>query len=190
MLIMSGCQSEYEKMRRLELASGERQDSLFMGLYLGMPRQAFYDRCTELNRQKKITNNGDGRRVQYYIEGEDPEIIMNFFPTFQDERIVEMPVEMHYAAWSPWSKEYWSDKLLLKMVSIFEDWYGKGFIKVEDEERGVIYVKIDGNRQIVLGTRDEQFVKANFTDLRNPLDEKKKETEAPAQPKTTSQTAR
>ncbi len=36
----------------------------------------------------------------------------------------------------------------------------------------MVYVKIDGNRQIVVGIMDDQKVKANFTDLLNPLDPK------------------
>lgn len=75
------------------------------------------------------------------------------------------------------------------MVSILERWYGKGFIKMEDKERGVIYVKIDGNRQIVIGAKDDQFVKANFTDLTNPIEAEEIEN-VPARPKTTSQTLR
>ncbi len=188
-LIMSGCQSEYDKMRSRELASGVRQDSLFLGFHMGMPSEDFFARCLSLNRQRILTNNSDGRRVQCYIKGEDPQIIMNFYPNFKENKIAEMPVDFHYGGWSPWNKQFWSDKLLPKMVSIFERWYGKGFIKMEDKERGVIYVKIDGNRQIVIGAKDDQFVKANFTDLTNPIEAEDIEN-VPARPKTTSQTAR
>lgn len=188
-MITSSCQSEYEKMRSRELARGVRQDSIFFGMYMGMPSEDFFARCLELNRQHVLTNNTDGRKVQCYIKGEDPEIIMNFYPNFKDNTIAEMPVEFHYPSWSPWNKDRWSDKLLLRVVSIFERWYGKGFLKLEDKERGVIYVKIDGNRQIVIGIKDDQFVKANFTDLTNPVEEDEIEN-VPAKPKMTSQTTR
>lgn len=176
-------------MRSRELARGVRQDSIFFGMYMGMPSEDFFARCLELNRQHVLTNNTDGRKVQCYIKGEDPEIIMNFYPNFKDNTIAEMPVEFHYPSWSPWNKDRWSDKLLLRVVSIFERWYGKGFLKLEDKERGVIYVKIDGNRQIVIGIKDDQFVKANFTDLTNPVEEDEIEN-VPAKPKMTSQTTR
>ena len=191
MLIMSSCQSEYDKMRHRELASGVRHDSLFFGIYMGMPSEDFFARCLSLNRQRILTNNSDGRRVQCFIKGEDPQIIMNFYPNFKENQIREMPVDFHYASWSPWNKHLWADKLLPKMVSILERWYGKGFIKMEDKERGVIYVKIDGNRQIVIGAKDDQFVKANFTDLTNPIEaEEVENVPAIPKPKTTSQTAR
>lgn len=189
MTIMSSCQSEYEKMRSRELASGVRQDSIFFGLYMGMPSEDFFARCLELNRQHILTNNAGGRKVQCYLKGEKPQIVMTFYPNFKGNQIAEMPVEFYYPSWSPWNKEYWSDKLLPKMVSIFERWYGKGFIKMENKERGVIYVKIDGNRQIVIGIKDDQHVKANFTDLTNPIKQEEIEN-VPARPKTTSQTLR
>lgn len=186
-VMMSGCQSEYEKMRHREMASGVQQDTLFFGIHLGMSSENFFARCLELNRQHILTNNSDGRRVQCYLKGENPQIVMNFYPNFKDNRIAEMPVEFHYAGWSPWNKKLWADRLLPKMISVFERWYGKGFLKLEDEKKGVIYVKIDGNRQIVIGAKDDQFIKANFTDLKNPIKAEEVEN-VPARPKTTSQT--
>ena len=42
-LILSGCspKSRYDRMVKRELASGVRYDSLFMGLYFGMPEKDF-----------------------------------------------------------------------------------------------------------------------------------------------------
>jgi hypothetical protein len=45
--ILSGCspKAKYERRLKHELASGVRYDSLFMGLYLGMPDKDFYNQC-------------------------------------------------------------------------------------------------------------------------------------------------
>ena len=42
--ILSGCtpKAKYDRMVKRELASGIRNDSIFMGLYLGMPEKDFY----------------------------------------------------------------------------------------------------------------------------------------------------
>ena len=189
LFVMSGCQSDYEKMRSREMASGVRHDSLFFGFYMGMPSEDFFAHCLSLNRQRILTNDVGGKRVKCYIKSTNPQIAMTFYPNFKDDKIREIPVEFYYDAWAPWNKEYWSDQLLPKVLATFEKWYGKGFLKVENEEKRVVYVKIDGNRQIVVGIMDDQKVKANFTDLLNPLDPQDIENPA-AKPKTTSQTKR
>ena len=42
---------------------------------------------------------------------------------------------------------------------------GNSFITVNDDKRGEIYVKIDGNRRIIIGRFDDRIVKVDFTDL-------------------------
>ncbi|WP_353481905.1 hypothetical protein [Haliscomenobacter sp.] len=189
LFVMSGCQSDYEKMRNRELASGIRHDSLFFGFYMGMPNQDFFAHCLKLNRQRILTNDGGGRKVKCYLKNTEPRIAMTFYPNFKDGKIREIPVEFYYETWAPWNKEYWSEKLLPRVLGVLEKWYGKGFIKVEDKEKGTIYVKVDGNRQIVVGIKNDQQVKANFTDLLNPMNPNEIENPA-AMPKTTSKTTR
>jgi hypothetical protein len=141
-------------------------DSLFLGIYLGMDKQAFYDHCWELNRQKVFRNGPKNQSVEYMLQGLlDQPVSMEFYPTFYKDKIVDMPVTFSYQAWAPWNKQYSSDSLLVKILPIFKKWYGEDFKILQHPTMGTIYVKMDGKRRINLFIRDDQFVQAVFTDM-------------------------
>lgn len=143
-------------------------DSLFLGFYLGMPQKDFFDLCTELNKQQKITQGpGGSTNVEYRIVDEyDSEISMRFFPTFIDEKVYEMPVIYSYIAWAPWNRQYWAENLLPKVLEKYKEVYGDDFELLNHPTQGKVYYKIDGKRRINLFVKDEQFVQAVFTDLK------------------------
>jgi hypothetical protein len=72
-----------------------------------------------------------------------------------------------YLGWSPWTKHLDSDDLLDDVLKLYQKWYpgGNPFIKIEDEKRGIIYVKVDGNRRIIIGRYDDIQVEADYSDL-------------------------
>ncbi|MBN3583873.1 hypothetical protein JYB64_15870 [Algoriphagus aestuarii] len=143
-------------------------DSLFLGFYLGMPQKDFFDHCTELNKQQKITQGpGGSTNVEYRIVDEyDSEISMRFFPTFIDEKVYEMPVLYTYVAWAPWNRQYWAENLLPEVLEKYKLTYGDDFELLDHPTQGKVYYKIDGKRRINLFVKDEQFVQAVFTDLK------------------------
>lgn len=145
-----------------------KSDSLFLGFHLGMPQKDFFDHCTELNKQQKITQGPEGStNVEYRIVGEyDSEISMRFFPTFIDEKIFEMPVTYSYVAWAPWNRQYWAEKLLPKVLENYKEAYGDDFKLINHPTQGKVYYKIDGKRRINLFIKDEQHVQAVFSDLK------------------------
>lgn len=144
-----------------------KTDSLFLGISLGMERQAFYDYCWEQNKKKNFTHGPTNQSVEYKLtqELEEP-IAMRFYPTFHNDKIFEMPVTFTYDAWAPWNREYWADSLLQDMLPIFKKWYGDDFKKLEHPTMGTVYYKIDGKRRINLFRKDDQYVQAVFTDLK------------------------
>lgn len=141
-------------------------DSLFLGFYFGMPKQEFFDLCWDMNRKKMFTHGPTNQSVEYKLKELEDDVIMNFYPTFHDEKIYEMPVTFTYEAWAPWNRQFWADSLLPKMVHVFEKWYGDGFQSVQHKTMGTVYYKMDGHRRINLFIRDDQFVQAVFTDMR------------------------
>lgn len=142
-------------------------DSLFLGISLGMERQAFYDHCWEYNRQKIFTHGPTNTSVEYRIKDElTHPVIMRFYPTFEKERIFEMPVLFSYEAWAPWNRQFQSDSLLVEVLGLFKKWYGEDFKSLEHETMGTVYYRIDKKRRINLFIRDEQHVQAVFTDLK------------------------
>lgn len=146
--------------------SGSRKSNqLFLGIYLGMKKQDFFDRCWQLNKENIAIQGPGNQSVEYRLTGaEKPGILMHFYPNFYDDRIYEMPVVYHYEAWAPWNRQYWSDKLLERIVHHFDTTYGK--LEVLDHRTmGKVYFRIDGKRRINVFIKDDQYVQAVFTDL-------------------------
>lgn len=165
-VMLSGCnKSEYTRLVEKELAKGERVDSLFTGLFLGMPSKDFFTHCWELNQKGVMWQGPTNTSVEMKMEGLQKEGKMNFFPVFHEDRIYELPVEISYLGWSPWNKSYSTDTLLMDVKRVMEDWYGPGFIEVKAPGEQTAYVKVDGNRRIALIRLNETMVKATYTDL-------------------------
>jgi len=142
-------------------------DSLFLGFYLGMAQKDFFDHCTELNSQQKITQGPGGTTsVEHKIKGTyGGDVSMRFFPTFIKKEMFEMPVTYTYDSWAPWNKEYSSAVLLPKILESYKATYGGDFKVVDDRYHGKIYYRMDGKRRINLFMKDDQFVQAIFTDM-------------------------
>ncbi len=156
---------QYERMVRAGLASGERHDSLFLGIYLSMPAKEFYDHCWELNKQRLVKEGAGNTSVLYYPPDFRELTQMTFYPKFHEDKIYEMPIEFMYEAWAPWNKQYHADQLEAEVLRVLEKWYGGGFIRIEHPERGGVSVKVDGNRRISVWHVDNQKVKVLITDL-------------------------
>jgi hypothetical protein len=166
--LISGCspKARYERRLKHELASGVRYDSLFMGLYLGMPQKDFYTHCWDLNKKGLIKQGTGNASVEYMTKDElKYPATMNFYPSFSDDKISEMPVIFAYKGWAPWNKTLSSKNLQLDVLGWYKKIYGSGFMTVSHHELGDAYVKIDGNRRITIFTKDELHVWAVFTDM-------------------------
>jgi hypothetical protein len=166
--LIFGCspRSKYEHRLKREMAKGERHDSLFMGLYLGMPDKEFYTRCWQLNRKGLIKQGSNNASVEYITKDELKHAgTMNFYPTFVEGKIYEMPVKFAYSGWAPWNKDLSSDKLQQDVLAWYQKVYGRGFIRVRHPKNGVAYVKIDGNRRITIFKEGDLNVWAIFTDM-------------------------
>jgi hypothetical protein len=167
-IILLGCspKSRYERRLKQELASGERYDTLFMGIYLGMSDKDFYSHCWLLNREGLIRQGSGNMSVQRELKDElKHPATMDFYPEFGQGKIVEMPVKYVYTGWAPWNKELSSESLQADILNKYSRMYGKGFIKVEHPDRGAAYIKIDGNRRITIYTENDMNVWAIFTDM-------------------------
>ena len=168
LLIISGCspRAKYERRLKHELASGVRCDSLFMGLYFGMPEKEFYLRCWQLNKKGLIRQGDTNTTVYFELKNQlKYPAAMDFYPKFKEGRIFEMPVRFKYVGWAPWNKNLSSDNLQSNIVKLYEKTYGRGFIEVKSPQRGSAFVKIDGNRRISIFKESDLYVWAVFTDL-------------------------
>jgi len=92
---------------------------------------------------------------------------MNFYPDFYKKKIYKMRVNFQYDSWAPWNKQLYADSLLQDVLKLYKNWYNRGnpFIKINDKEKGLLYVKVDGNRRITIGRYNDMLVKVDYTDL-------------------------
>jgi len=142
-------------------------DSLFLGISLGMTSKQFYDHCWEYNRKKIFIHGPTNQTVEYRIsENVNSPVIMRFYPSFYEDKIFEMPVTFTYESWAPWNRQYHSDSLMNTMLHVFKKWYGEDFKPTKHELAGTVYYKLDGKRRINLYIKDDQSVRAIFTDMK------------------------
>lgn len=190
-LITSGCtpKARYERRLKQELASGVRNDSIFMGLYLGMSQKDFYSRCWNLHDQGLVHQGPNNTSVEFKIKDDlKYPATMYFYPNFSEGKISEMPVIYKYDGWAPWNKKLTSDSLQIAVLKYYKKKYGEDFMTVSHHEFGNAYVKIDGNRRITIYKRDDLYVWAVFTDLLAKNDTTKNSKPAPAMLDTTKTT--
>jgi hypothetical protein len=168
---MSACtqQSQYAEIVEEELASGLRHDTILLGLHFGMPETDFYNTCWQLNQQGLIKEGYSNRTVYYELPGLSHEGFFDFFPIFKNGRIQSFEGFTMYKGWAPWNKELWADKLIEDTRELFQSSYpGNAFFPVKSPGRGKAYVKIDGNRRIVLYYTEDSKVNVLISDLTNP----------------------
>ena len=158
--------SEYEKLVDKEMSKGFRADSLFLGIELGMTRKDFFVHCWKLNKQYILDTGPGNLSAQHTIKNDLRQpTYMRFYPNFIDNQIYEMPVEFTYTNWSPWAKETSGDSLLPDVLRMYEKWYGKDFIKMEQEGKKDSWVMIEANRRLIVYRKDTSTVFAKYDDL-------------------------
>lgn len=171
-LLSSGCdsRSDYESLVEHELATGEQYNELFLGYELGMSKKEFYDHSWALNRKGLVMQGPQNQTVQYELDDELPHAAkMFFYADFHDDKVFQMRVRFLYDGWAPWNRDLSADSLQLAVVDLFSEWYGDGFIVMDNTtdnpDSGINYVKVDGNRRIVVGKVSDSDVMSVFTDV-------------------------
>jgi hypothetical protein len=130
-----------------------------------MSSKEFYSVCWKLNKDGILGDGPGNMTAQYSIKDFKHEVTMNFYPTFQEDRINTMPVDFAYKGWAPWNRELFSDSLQVNVIFLLEKWYGKKFRKIDNPEKGTLYYAIDANRVIFVYPSGDKTVKVIFKDL-------------------------
>ncbi len=151
------------KKNKVQLSSNHYDtslDSIFFHLYFGMTKQAFYDTCWSLNKKGFVIQGANNLSVQHEIESElGMPVYMNFYPTFSEDRLYQMPVVYNYESWSPWNRQLFSDTLITHVVKKLEKDFEISFTKKTTPDGRPAYYNYTGPRKILVTTQDEQFVK-------------------------------
>lgn len=167
-MISCSKQTKYAKTVEEELAGGIRHDTLLLGLHFGMPEKDFYSTCWNLNQKGLIKEGYSNRTIYYNLPGLAHEGFLDFFPIFKNGKVQSFEGFTMYKGWAPWNKELWADKLIEDTRELFEATYpGNSFFSIKSPGRGKAYVKIDGNRRIVLYYLEDSKVEVLVSDLTN-----------------------
>ncbi len=177
LLSIVGCQQDadlsplerYEKALAAGMASDEIENEVFLDLDLGIPRRGYFERCTVLNREKRITMGAGGNSVDYRLKNELPRpATMTFAPDFGEDNksIKAMTVLVSYDDWSPWNKASHAPQMLKDLYPFLTEEYGGDFFVVPHETLGSILVQVRHNRRIAAWVKDERFVQVRITDMK------------------------
>ncbi len=160
LMFLMGCEDspeeQYLKWEKQELATGLRYDSLFMGIYFQMPQKKFREHCYQLNLDGKFKQGGKKNTiwVEYKMEEEmDYPAAINFYPTFENDVITEMNAAIYYDDHAVFRDGIFeSDSLLMDVLNLMDEWYGKGFVLIKSPVfyQEDVYVKVTGNRRITV----------------------------------------
>jgi hypothetical protein len=170
--LISCRQSEYNKLIKEEMSKNIIHDTILLGHKFGQTKDEFFEICWQLNKKKIVKQGGKSNTVEYIIPkgASSPAIKMLFYGKFNEKDIMTgIEAEFSYPAWSLWNKNYHSDKLALALKDTLKSWFpGNEFIVINGSKlKKEFFVKIDGNRQIVIepltNTKD---VKIRIEDLR------------------------
>lgn len=168
LLIYPACNTpaaRYERLLKQESKKTARQDSLWLGLYLGMTDSAFFADCLQLNHRQILRQGAERLSVVYDPGGFASPLNFSFYPDFEAGRIGIMNVWLSYPGWSPWNRRYSADSLLPRVKAHFDAIYGAGYLEIPQQIGNPIFVKIQANRQLVVWKMDERQVAARVTDL-------------------------
>ncbi len=150
--IITGCtgDSEYRSLVKRELGTNIRKDTLLMDLRFGMDKREFFGHCWELHKKGVIREGVANVTIYFSLERFGKKYDVNFYPNFYEGKIVDLPVIYSYSAFAPWNPEFSLDRLLQEVLEIHMEEYGDDFIEIrsKNNEKGVAYVRVDGNRRI------------------------------------------
>ncbi len=182
-LMQMSCEkSEYAKLVKREMDKNIANDSLIFGMKFGQTRKLFFDQCWKLNNKKIINQSSSNKFVAYKLpmakeDSTKNAITMLFYGIFNKQKIMTgMDMKFHYIGWSLWNKSLQSDKLLPVVKDSLKSWFpGNDFITVPAKKtKGEIYIKVDGNRRIVIEPlKDSREVDVRIDDLKYVLDKEK-----------------
>ncbi len=180
LIVLSNCsESEYAKLVRSEMAKNTVNDSLFLGMKLGIKKQDFFDACWELNNKQLISHSSSNNFVKYQLPTKKNDstasvVYMLFYGIFNEEKVMTgMDLKFNYDAWALWNKAYHADQLLPAIKDSLLHWYpGNDFVSVPlKKNKKEMLVKIDGNRRIIIEPlENNKDVDARIDDLRYIID--------------------
>ncbi len=158
---------DYHRLVAYEKAKGIRQDSLFLGISIGMDSERFYKHCWDLNKKGLIREGMASATIHYSLPETNDKIKFEFYPVFKEGKVQSMTGYFYHTAWAPWSKETFPDFIIEETKELLSDWYNVHFVPIARIGMGKTYAAVKGNLRIVLYYKQDTRVEVLFTDLTN-----------------------
>lgn len=176
--LISGCQekkSEYqiiEEKQKAELASGIRNDTIFLGFYFGMTEEQVNEKFKELIRKGKVYVNAENQYQYDFTFVIIKKATSSFSFAYQSDKLYKMTLSVES------KDEYIKDSkaLQLQLRNLYSKKYGYDCIKlkpiVSNKEDEFDYMWVQGNRQIEIyeGIGDARII---YTDMKAEIESKK-----------------
>ncbi len=175
LLVLTSCkksmtENDFIAKVESEKKSGIRNDSLFLGYYLGMTKEDFFKLSWALNKEKLIREGISNMSVAHRPDGFESPVTMLFYPGFYNNKINVMPVKFIYDNWGPLKKEYWSNKLIFDAAKYFNRIWGAEFKLIDSEKYGKTLQSVKNNRYIRMRLEDESTVQVDIFDTMTKID--------------------
>ena len=148
----------YQKLIKEETGKNHRYDSIVHGIRLGMTYEDFYYYVFKENRAGLFLPSRGGSMVKIDIDkGFDYPVQFDFFPQKIEGKakpLKEYKAYISYKDFSTYNKQMSLNSLVDQTLRFFEKGYeGNKFYKIPNDEDIFVrynYVKIDGNRKILI----------------------------------------
>jgi len=172
-VVLLSCESEYSKTVKRELKTGIVHEDLVLGLKLGQTQKEFYNHCWQLNKQKVISAGSGNRFAKHTMlldsTAQNAEKVdMLFYGIFDQDQVMHgVHLIFSYVKWAPWNKEYHPPVLLKALQQKYlKEYQGNPFIEITIKDDVKAYVKVDGNREILMYPSTDKDVTVKIQDLR------------------------
>ncbi len=154
-VMMTACEekSEYHRLITSELATGERHDSLFLGIEFGMRSKQFFTYCWEQHKAGVLNNSSTNMDVRYELTAFHPKLAVDFYPSFYNDQIWKVPMSFYFDDYSEWNKDLGADTLAYYSMKVVNEWFDEEFIEIKRETilgDKIYKIAAKGNRKIVI----------------------------------------
>lgn len=167
-VLTTACQkSEYHRLVISE-QDKPRQDSLFLGLYLGMKSKDFFGHCWTLHKEGILANGVNNTTVKYSLDSIYPELTVDFYPAFFEDKIYKMPLIFYFSNYSMWNLNMVPDSLQKYGESVIYSWFGDDFIySIKNYQGGsdTLKIDVDANRRVIITKAQENKLEVDITDI-------------------------
>jgi hypothetical protein len=159
LLFLGACSAEstpkkndYQLAVEQSLASGEQANGLVGGLSFGMNQATFFDYCQKQQKLGRMTDGADNM-VRVYVDSSamPGQAVLEFYPDFNEKGEINLLKGRLYSLqWSPWAPQFNASNLLQEGQDYLLEQLGGAGFKQYESVKGNTFVKLDGNRRVVL----------------------------------------